>query len=369
MIVIYAALGIAFLIPLCFLYFINKRNLFDTGKLHFVIVSMVWGVIAYLIAARTNPFIIEAGWATREQVIRIAGPILEELLKSLILIYLVQRADFNYVVDGAVYGFGAGIGFAIIENFEYIVGNPEIAIIVAVARVFSTNLIHAAGSGVIGVVLSMLRAEKSKAKGWFWILGGYLFSMSFHMVFNTLVNTGVAVIFAIIFGGTGMGLIYLAIRRGLNIQKGFISEKLNELNRVTKNEVQALNRIDELNKLMKPLVLQFGQEKAEKVKTMLSKQAEIGIKTKLLDTTPSESKKREMNRIINNLHAEMEILRDEIGSYCMLFVRQVYLAQDMNLWGSINARVAEASTGQKGGGLWDRATSRVQSSKSQEDEL
>lgn len=366
--VLYIALTIASLIPLGFLYFINKRNLFDTGKRDFVIYSMLWGVVAYIIAAQINPFIIDADWASREQVIRIIGPILEELLKSLILIYLIQRADFNYVVDGAVYGFGAGIGFAIIENYEYVVNNPDIAIIVAVARVFSTNLIHAAGSGVIGVVLSMLRAERSKAKGWLWILGGYLFSMSFHMVFNTLVSTGVAVIFAIIFGGAGLGLIYLAIRRGLRIQKEFISEKLGELNRVTKNEVKALNRIEELNKLLEPLTLQFGKEKAEKVKSMLSKQAEIGIKTKLLDTTPSESKKQEMNKIINSLHAEMETLRDEIGSYCMLFVRQVYLSQDMNLWGAINSRIAESSTGQKGGGLWDRASSRVQSSRSEEDE-
>lgn len=366
--VLYVALGIAFLIPLGFLYFINKRDLFDTGKFYFVIVSMMWGVMAYLLAARTNPYIIDAGWATREQVIRIAGPILEELLKSLILIYLVQRAYFNYVVDGAVYGFGAGIGFAIIENYEYIVGNPEIAIVVAVARVFSTNLIHAAGSGVIGVVLSVRRAEKSAIKGWLWVLFGYLFSMSFHMIFNTVVSAGVAVVFAIVFGGTGVSLIYLAIRRGLNIQKEFISEKLGELNRVTKNEVKALNKIEELDKLLKPLALQFGEEKAEKVKTMLSRQAEIGIKTKLLDTTPSESKKREMTNIINNLHTEMEMLRDQIGPYCMLFVRQVYLSQDMNLWGAINDRIVESSTGQKGGGLWDRATSRVQSSKSEEDE-
>jgi hypothetical protein len=101
---------------------------------------------------------------------------------------------------------------------------------------------------------------------------------------------------------------------------------------------------------------------------MLSKQAEIGIKTKLLDTTFNEAKKREMIRIIDDLRAEMEILRDQIGPYCMLFVRQVYLSQNMDLWGSIHARIAEASTGQKGGGLWDLASRRVAESKPQGDE-
>ncbi|MDP1545956.1 MAG: PrsW family glutamic-type intramembrane protease [Anaerolineales bacterium] len=367
MIVIYIALGIAFLIPLLFLHFIRSRDLFGTGKFNFVLVSMAWGGIAYLIAAQINPLIIEMGWASRETVIRVFGPILEEALKGLILVYLITRTDFNYVVDGAVYGFGAGIGFAIIENYEYVIGNSEIAIIVAVARVFSTNLIHAAGSGVVGVALSMWRAEKG-IKSWLWVILGYIFASGFHMIFNTMVSSGTAVIFAVIFGGVGIGLIYIAIQRGLYIQKEFISEKLGDLNRVTQNEVRALNRIEEVEKLLKPLAVQFGREKAEKVKTMMSRQTEIAIKTQLLDTTFNKARKEEMLKIIDTLHAEMEVLRDEIGPYCMLFVRQVYLSQDVNLWGSINARIAESNTGQKGGGLWDRATGRAQSSKSEGDE-
>jgi RsiW-degrading membrane proteinase PrsW (M82 family) len=365
--VIAIALSIAFLIPPLFLYFIRTRDLFGTGKFHFVVVSMAWGLIAYLLAAQINPFIIEMGWASRLMVIRVIGPLLEEVLKSLILIYLITRADFNYVVDGAIYGFAAGIGFAMIENYEYVVGNAEIAIMVAVARVFSTNLIHAAGSGVIGVTLSMWRAEKG-AKGWLWALLGYGFSSGFHMIFNTMVSSGTVVIFAIIFGAVGFGLIYLAIRRGLNIQKEFISKQLDELSRVTKNEVRALNRIEELDKLLKPFVNEFGREKAEMVKSMMGKQAEIAIKTEMLDSTFNEKKKGEMREIIGTLRKEMDDLRERLGPYCMLVVRQVYLAQDMNLWGSIQSRIAESSTGQKGGGLWDRATSRARATKPQGEE-
>ncbi|HRQ23404.1 MAG TPA: PrsW family glutamic-type intramembrane protease [Anaerolineales bacterium] len=366
--VIVIALGIAFLIPLVFLYFIKKRDLFATGKYNFVVFSMVWGLAAYLIAAQLNPFIIDMKWATETQVKTMIGPILEELLKAVILVYLVQRADFNYVVDGAVYGFAAGIGFAMIENVEYVLGYSEIAIVVAVARVFSTNLIHAAGSGVIGVALSLRLGEKG-AKGWLWVALGYGLASAFHAIFNTMVSSGAAVVFAVMFGGVGIGFIYLAIQRGLKSQKAFISEKLGDLNRVTQNEVRALNRIEELDELLRPFTLQFGKEKSDMVKSMMSKQAEIAIKTKLLDTTFNKDKKEEMNRIIASLRADMEALRGRLGSYCMLIVRQVYLSQDMNLWGAIQDRVAESSTGQKGGGLWDRAASRVQSSKSKEDEL
>ncbi len=363
---IFFALSIAALIPFLFLLLLRTRDLYATGKFHFIVVSMLWGLIAYSIASRINPLLIHEGWADRDAVIRVFGPIVEELLKSVILIYLVQRADFNYMVDGAIYGFAAGIGFAVVENFEYVLGRPNIAIPLALARVFSTNLIHAAASGVIGAALSARRAESS-ARGMLLIAGGYLFSIVFHMLFNTMVSAGAILAFAIFFGAGGVTLIYLAIRRGLTIQKEWFAEKLNELNRVTPNEVRALNRIEELDKLLKPLALQFGEAKAEKVKTLLSKQAEIGIKTKLLDTTPNKNKKEEMSRIIKDLRADMDRLRVEIGPYCMLFVRRVYLAQDMNLWGAIHARIAEAGTGQKGGGLWDLAASRTHSAGEREE--
>ena len=84
--------------------------LYAAGKLALPLIS---GIIAYYFAAQINPAVVNFGWATWDQVIRIVAPIVEEILKSLIIIYIVTRADFNFVVDGALYGFGVGIGYAL----------------------------------------------------------------------------------------------------------------------------------------------------------------------------------------------------------------------------------------------------------------
>jgi RsiW-degrading membrane proteinase PrsW (M82 family) len=363
---IYFAIGIAFLIPLAFLYFIRTRDLYATGKYRFNLVTLAWGVAAYVIAAQINPALIKLGWVTRDHVISITAPILEEFLKALILIYLVQRADFNYVVDGAVYGFGAGMGFAIIENLEYITGHPQLALAIAVARVFSTNLVHATASGVIGAALATRRADKSWL-GWLFVVFGYAFSMLFHMGFNTMVSSGTFIIFAVVFGFVGVGIIYMTIKRGLNIQKTWFAENLNDLNRVTKNEVKALNTIEKFDELLKPFENQFGKDKTAMVKEMLSQQAQLGIKTKLLDTASSENQKHEIEKIIAALQSEIGLLRGKIGSYCMMFVRTVYMDTDIKIWDAINSRVAESSTGQKGGGAYDRVTQRMKPVPPQED--
>ena len=93
--VVSISLGIAFVVPLLFLLFLRKFDLYSTGKYSLNFVTILSGVIAYALAAQINPAMVNAGWVTWDQVIRVTAPIVEEILKAIILIYLVQRADFN----------------------------------------------------------------------------------------------------------------------------------------------------------------------------------------------------------------------------------------------------------------------------------
>lgn len=355
---LYFALAIAFLVPLAFLFGIRKGNLYGTDKFYVNIITLVWGLVAYGLAAQINPAMVETGWVTRSQVIRITAPILEEILKSLILIYLVRRADFNYVVDGAIYGFGAGIGFAIIENWEYVTGHPEIALGIAIARVFSTNLVHATGSGLIGSALAFQRGENT-APAWTAVILGYLFSIAFHMGFNTTVSAGTFLFFAIGIGLVGTALIWFVIRRGLNTQKIWVGEKLGMSDRVTRSEAKISVKIEQLREALTPVEKQFGFVTLKIVEDLIRKQAEIGIKRKLLEKTANESKRQEIEKIIKGLNREMEALRKQAGPYCMMLVRTVYLEQDLLVWDLIATRVEESGTGQKGGGLYDRIDQRI----------
>jgi RsiW-degrading membrane proteinase PrsW (M82 family) len=365
--IIAISLGIAFIVPLVFLFFVRRFDLFGTGKYHFNLITLAGGAFAYWLAANINTWVLTEGWATREQVIRIIAPIVEELLKSLILVYLVRRADFNFIVDGAIYGFGAGIGFAIFENYEYVMGHSEIALTVAVARVFSTNLVHATASGMIGTVLAYQRSRISWDK-WIVVFFGYVFSTVIHMGFNTMVNEGALLVFAFLFGGAGLAIIWFTIRRGLNIQKEWVAEKLGMADRTTKEEMKVVSNIDTINEILSPVEKRFGSQKASLVRNLVYKQAEIGIKRKLLETTPSESKRKEMTEIIATLVQDTNDLRNQIGTYCMILVREVYLGQDTQVWNLLNARIAAAGLGQKGGGLWDRVNVRMKESNETQEE-
>lgn len=366
--IVYFAIIIALIIPVGFLGILRRFDLYKTGVFYTNVATLVCGAIAYYVAAQINPALIKAGWATRSQVIQITAPILEEVLKALILIYLVQRADFNYVVDGAIYGFGAGIGFAMIENIEYINANPKIALTVALVRVFSTNLVHATASGMIGTALAYRRGDNNVLRGLLFVVLGYLLAISFHMGFNTMVNRGTFLVFAIAFGAIGAGLIWYVIHRGMIIQKQWVVEKLGMVDRITKEEMKVVSHIEIVNEILDPVLQRFGVEKASLVRNLIYKQAEIGIKRKLIETAASEKKKAEIEEVIESLNKDVSVLRKEIGSYCMMLVRTVYLGNDIQIWSLLNARIAAAGPVQKGGGLWDRVNERVKQSPVQEEE-
>ncbi|MCZ2120959.1 MAG: PrsW family intramembrane metalloprotease [Anaerolineales bacterium] len=365
--IVYVALTVAVLIPLLYLYFIEKLDKYETGKTRWHILTLLWGIIAYFIAAQINPAIIHLGWASRETVIRVIAPILEEVLKALLLIYIIQRADFNFIVDGVIYGFGAGIGFAIAENFEYVSGHPSIALSVALARVFSTNLIHATGTGIISGGLAYRRSDLSW-RSWVFILGGYCISILFHISFNTIVSSGVALVVAFIFGGVGGAGIWYVIHRGLSVQKKWIENQLNVAVRASKEETKIASDIERINEILTPVRARFGEQKVSLVRSFIYKQGEIGIKRRLLESASSEAQKKEINAIIEGLVAETNVLRNQVGVYCMMLVRELYLGQEIQAWNLLNARVAAAGLGQKGGGLWNRVDAKLKDASKTKEE-
>lgn len=355
-------------IPILFLLFLRRYDLIQTGKPERNLGTVACGIFAYYLAAQINPAIVNSGWGTWDQVIRIYAPFVEEILKSLIVLYLVSRADSNYIVDGAIYGFGAGIGFAIIENVEYITNNSSAAMVVALARVFSTNLVHATGSGLIGTALAYQRGDKNWKRGVSYVFAGYAFAIFFHALFNTMVNAGTFIVVAIIYGFLGFGLIYYFIQRGMSIQKEVVEQVLGEAERITHNETKVIRYIETVDKVLEPIKQRFGDDKTQMVRTLMFKQAEIGIKKKLLESDTNANRKVEVQKIIDTLLKEMDDLRDNIGWNCMLLYRQVYAGQALQVFSLLNARIASAGLGQKGGGLWNTLSEKMSQPESQEEE-
>lgn len=324
---------IATAIPLFAIYLMFSFDLFGTGKTSTLAVCLLWGSVSVFLALQVNNRLI--GLTNFEITARLFGPISEEVLKSVILFIIVTRPRFRYIVDGAVYGFACGVGFAIIENVIYISSNPGVALSLSVARALSASLMHATTSALIGIGLGQLRRSQSGAR-LFWAIGGFLPAMLIHIGYNNIVNvlSGPALLLvAIGIGVMGFALISYQVRRGVSEEKKRFAQTLGIGVGVTDAERKAVQELgsNAIESILKELSDYFGKDKGESIRRLLVLQANIGILQNNLSAPVSDRLRKAWTAEIAEKRAEMDKIRNDLGVYVMSFVRGVFPAEDESM--------------------------------------
>ena len=362
------AFVIAFVIPLLSLYLIYKLDLYKTGEFRMVLTCFISGAVAFWMASLINSTTYSRGWVDRMDIIRYSAPIVEEILKGLLLWFLVRRPKFTYFVEGAVYGFAAGVGFAIFENYQYILGAGGAGFGVAISRVISTNLMHATTTSLLGIALGYARFERLPRLV-LVSLAGMLAAILVHMGFNNLVTrvtSGLLLVYAAACGLAGASLIAFIIQRGLKEEKAWIEEKLGMADRVTRGEAAVVQHIEKMDEILEPLAERFGEKKAAQIERFLITQARLGILRKSLDKLSDERMKRSVDEQMNKLRLEMDVARRDVGSYAMLYLRHTFPDDSSPLWGRLESAIQERAAARPASGgvnLWANLKSRQEEQK------
>lgn len=331
------ALAVATIIPLVFLVFIITRNLYATSSADAVVMCFVWGIIAFCLTLGIHNLLIRETDLTFLTLIRYLAPASEEILKALILLILVRRTDFTYFVDGAVYGFSTGIGFAIVESYSYILDREAAVLTIATGRTLSCILVHATASALVGVTLGLARFERTAVRRLSTVIGGLLIAMLVHGGFNNLitrvrVSTPLLYTYAAAVGVGGAILILLIIRRGLAEERAWIEEMLGMTDRVTEGEVKIVRRLAEAGVILAPLAEKFGREKATQIGRFLVLQARLGITRKVLEKLPDEPLRRDTQAQFEAIKKSMVAARRAVGVYPMLFLRSIFPEENRSVW-------------------------------------
>jgi len=123
-------------IPLIYMTMAWLADVYEREPLRFMVAAFVWGSFAALMAFLCNSFIagvlgIYAGGdaaliaATAILGTAVIAPVLEELFKGFGLLVLAGHHEFDDMLDGLLYGFVIGVGFAFLENWFYFVARAN----------------------------------------------------------------------------------------------------------------------------------------------------------------------------------------------------------------------------------------------------
>lgn len=114
---------------------------------------------------------------------RYAAPLVEELLKGLVMVYLFRGNRIGFLVDAAILGFAVGAGFALVENFYYLYSGSGAHLGVWIVRGFGTAIMHGGVTALFGVLAQTL-TERSMKFNPVYFLPGLAVATVLHSVFN-----------------------------------------------------------------------------------------------------------------------------------------------------------------------------------------
>lgn len=354
-----AAVVVATAVPVLFLALVRWLDLYASGSFRNVLVCFAWGSVVFFLALRANTFI--AGIAGAAAVVALAGPVVEEVLKSLVLVYQVRRPDFTYFVDGAIYGFAAGIGFAVLENLLYLSpATGDTSLGAAFGRAFSTALMHGSATALVGISLGRLRYGRGVSRLASLLLG-WAAAMALHIAFNNLLWLGPGpqtLLLAVGLGLAGLGLVVGFIFWGLAEERRWLRETLGLQVGVSAGESAVVQNLDDLDALLAPVAEHFGEAKRKQVEKFLRLQAQLGLKSKVQEMMPDPRQRNDVALQIAALRAEIDAARREVGVYCMAFVRSILPPETEPMW----ERLGQAVEGRPSGGgsnLWHSLNSKI----------
>ncbi len=104
-------------------------------------------------------------WLYTNEIVNLLGSILvigmtQEFLKYAAVRYSVyDSVEFDERTDGIIYATAAGLGFATMLNFDYVVSRGGVDLGIGVIRVVITALAHASIAGVVGYFLGQAKFE------------------------------------------------------------------------------------------------------------------------------------------------------------------------------------------------------------------
>jgi protease PrsW len=116
---------------------------------------------------------------------RYVSPWLEEVLKGAVLVYLIRSRRIGMLVDGAIFGFAIGSGFALVENLYYLATRPDAHVVVEIVRGFGTAIMHGGATAIFAIV-SVAVAEKRPEAHMLVFLPGLWAAVTLHSAFNHL---------------------------------------------------------------------------------------------------------------------------------------------------------------------------------------
>ena len=170
---------------LCFLAALLWLDGYKLLRLSSVVLALAAGAAVGLVSYGLSGVLLDGLDLERITYSRYIAPVTEELLKGLVIVLLIRASRIGFLVDGAIYGFAVGSGFALFENLHYLQVAQGAGLATWIVRGFGTAVMHGGTTALFAVMALTVLARRPSAAALAY-LPGLLVATLMHGAFNAL---------------------------------------------------------------------------------------------------------------------------------------------------------------------------------------
>ncbi len=170
---------------LCFLATLLYLDSYKLVKLRAVVAVVAAGALVAGASYAANGMALELLDMRLSLYSRYVAPLVEELLKGLVIVLLIRTHRIGFLVDAAIFGFAVGTGFAMVENVYFLGLIPDAGLGTWIVRGFGTAIMHG-GATATFAVLGLAMLERGKRAGLQALFPGYVLAVALHSAYNHL---------------------------------------------------------------------------------------------------------------------------------------------------------------------------------------
>jgi RsiW-degrading membrane proteinase PrsW (M82 family) len=305
---------------------LDSYKLVDIRRLGLALLA---GALVAGVSYVANSSLLESNAVGGELLRRYVAPLIEEALKAGFVTILLVRKRVGFVVDAAIFGFGTGAGFAVVENVYYLSAVADASIGTWLVRGFGTAIMHGGTTAIYGIVSKTL-VDKAQRVRVSRLIPGFAVAFLIHSAFNHLALQ------AIVLTAAQLLVLPLLIMLVFNRSEEFTRRWLGVGFDTDQELLELIKKGDvsmtPVGRYLHDLRARFEGEVVADMLCWLRIRLELTIKAKGIMLMREAGFKVSADPTVKSKFAELEYLEKSIGKTGLLAISPCLHHDDRDLW-------------------------------------
>ncbi len=303
---------------------------FKLVRLRLVVALIAGGAVAALASLVINHAIVSVTGIEGPNLARYIAPVVEELIKGAIVVFLIAKNRVAFLVDAAIVGFAVGAGFSALENLHYMMVLRDPSIALWIVRGFGTALMHGSVTAILAILSIQIRDLRDSAKAWIFAPGLAL-AILLHSIFNHFfIAPSVTTVLILLALPAFFVLVFqLSERRTRDwLGTGFDTDaELLEI--IVSGRMTASSRV---GSYLQELRERFPAATVVDMVCLLRLRVELSIRAKGILLARQSGFELPADPQLESRFAELQHLEDEVGRTGLLALAPLFHFSDRDLW-------------------------------------